>query len=155
MSAMIEKLQTSSMYRLYKSFTPASRAAILFAIPFTVVDAVHYYTAGTALLFSLPLLVLIYLVCGWVAAVIASQEQVDLSKLPGTGRSAGLRLWLTSTVINTLLAVVILGFLSLGITMLSAAVYLCLAPLHALGSALMGWLGGWLYHQYVKRTGAS
>lgn len=143
------------MYRLYKSFTPASRAAILFAIPFTVVDAVHYYTAGAALLFSLPLLVLIYLACGWVAAVIASQEQVDLSKLPGTGRSAGLRLWLTSTVINTLLAVVIMGILSLGTTMLSAAVYLCLAPLHALGSALMGWLGGWLYYQYVKRTGAS
>ena len=150
----IRKFKESPHFYLYRSFTPASQAAILFAIPFTLVDAIHYYTAGTALVFSLPLLVLIYLLCGALAAKIAYQDALDVNKLPPIGRSAALRLWLTSTVLNTLIAV-IFGIVSLGVTLLSGAVYLCLfAPFHALGSALVGWLGGWLYQQYVLRTSA-
>ena len=155
MNQVMTKLQSSTIYNLYHSFTPASRAAMLFAIPFTLVDAIHYYTAGSALIFSLPLLGLIYVLCGGLAARFAHQDELDPGKLPAIGRSAGLRLWLTSTVINTLLAL-ILGFASLGVSLLGGAVYLCLfAPLHALVSAMTGWLGGWVYQQYIKRTSVS
>ncbi len=155
MNQVMNKFQGSPLSGLYNSFTPASRSAILFAIPFTVVDAIHYYTAGTALIFSLPLVVLIYLLCGALAVKIAHQEGQEMKVLSSIGRSAAVRLWLTSTVINTLISV-LLGFTSLGLTLLSGAFYLCLfAPLHALGSALVGWLGGWLYQQYVLRTNIS
>lgn len=155
MNQFLNKIQGSTLSGLYISFTPASKAAILFAIPFTIIDATHYLTAGTALIFSFPLLVLIYLLCGVLAAKIAHQEELEIKMLPGTGRSAGMRLWLTSTVINTSISV-LLGFTSLGLTLLGGAFYLCLfAPLHALGSALVGWLGGWLYQQYKIRTNSS
>jgi len=145
-------MKESSLVDLYESFSPASRAVILFAIPFTVVDAVHYFTAGTVLAFSFPLLALIYLLCGGLAAKIAHQDAQDAHILPGVGRTAGLRLWLTSTSINILISVLV-GFTTLGVTWMSGAVYLCLfAPFHAIGSALIGWCGGWLYQQFIKRT---
>ncbi|MHC1733392.1 MAG: hypothetical protein AB9888_15345 [Bacteroidales bacterium] len=154
MSELFIKFQRCSIYKLFNSFTPASRAVILFAIPFTIVDAVHYYTAGGALVFSLPLLLVSYLLCGVLASKFARQDEQELSEWPGVGRSAGLRLWLTSTVINTLLAI-FLGFVSLGATLLTGVVYLCLfAPIHLLGSVLVGQLGGWLYQQIVQRTSA-
>jgi len=153
MNQVMDKLHDSSLYKLYNSFSPASRAAILFAVPFTIVDAIHYFTAGTALIFSFPILILIYLYCGSVAARIAYPSEQDASNLPRIGRSSALRLWLTSTVINTLL-MIILGFASLGITLLSGVFYLCLfVPFHVLGSALSGWVGGWLYQQYIHRIG--
>ncbi|GEM_PF-1804375 len=155
MNHVIEKFQQNSAYKFYKTFSPASRATILVILPFVVVDAFHYYTAGTALIFSLPLLFLAYLFCGWLAAAMAIGDGQDWQRLPRVGCSAAVRLWLTSTIINTILSVAIVGILSLGSTLLSAAVYLCLAPLHALGSALAGWLGGWLYQQYAKRIKAA
>lgn len=146
------KFQSSSIHRLYHSFTPASRAAILFALPFTLIDAIHYYTAGTALVFSFPLLALIYMICGAVAVKIATSEGVETDRITQVGRSAGWRLWLVSTITNTLIAT-LLGFVSLGGTLASGVVYLCLfAPFHAVGSVLASSLGGWLYQQYVRRT---
>jgi hypothetical protein len=152
--AMI-KFKDSSFFRLYKSFTPASRAAILFLIPFTLVDAIHYYTAGTALIFSFPLLALVYIVCGTLAARIARMDDLPPQSFPRVSSSAALRLMLASTVINTLVSL-LLGFLTLGSTLLSGMAYLCLfMPFHALGSFLAGWLGGWLYQQILHRTSTS
>lgn len=137
--------------RLYHSFSPASRAVIWFAVPFTLLDAVHYYTAGAAIVFSLPLLMLIYLLCGGVAARLACLEGATQDRLPRMGQTATIRLWLVSTVINTSLAFV-LGLTSLGITIISGLFYLCLAPIHLAGSALIGWLGGWIYQKLYQRT---
>ena len=151
MNQVLAKFHNKDLSNLWHSFTPASRAAIILGIPFTVIDSIHYYTAGTALVFSLPLLALIYGLCGIFAARFARQEGQELGRLPSSGRSAGLRLWLTSTVINILL-VISLGIPTLGVTLLSGAVYVCLfTPLHASGSALVGWLGGWLCQQYYIR----
>ncbi|MEI7850039.1 MAG: hypothetical protein WCK35_29875, partial [Chloroflexota bacterium] len=97
---------------------------------------------------------IIYLLCGVKAARITLQEEPEATNLARVGRSAGLRLWLTSTVLNILLAVV-MGFASLGLSIIGGTVYLCFTPLHALGSALLGWLGGWLYEQYVRRVNAN
>jgi len=142
----------SRLGKLYRSFSPASRAVIWFALPFTLLDALHYYTAGAAIAFSLPLLVLAYLVCGSIAARMACVEGAQPDTFPRTGLNAAVRLWLVSTVINTLLAF-ILGLTSLGITIVSSAFYLCLAPIHLAGSALTGRLGGWIYQKLYQRTG--
>lgn len=152
MNQVMSIFQESRFSALFASFLPASRVALLLALPFTIVDAIHYFTAGTALAFSIPLLVVIYILCGSIAAQIAHREGKDLGSLPREGRSAALRLWLISTLINTLLSV-ILGFASLGATILSGTIYLCLlGPFHALGSAIAGWFGGWLYKGYTDRT---
>ena len=146
------RFKGTAVFRLYRSFSPASRAAILFTIPFTLVDAIHYYTAGTSLLLSFPLVVLIYLACGVVAARMATQDNPTADKLFRVGGMAGLRLWLTSTAINTLISV-LLGFVSLGITIVGTILYLCFsAPLHALGSWLIGGIGGWIHQQIMERT---
>ncbi len=137
--------------RLYHSFSPASRAVIWFVLPFTLLDAVHYYTAGAAIVFSLPLLMLIYLLCGCIAARLACLEGAQQDSFPRTGQTATIRLWLVSTMINTFLAFV-LGLTTLGITIISGMFYLCLAPIHLAGSALIGWLGGWLYQRLYQRT---
>jgi len=152
MNAILIKFRGSSLHRLYRSFTPASRAVILFALPFMVVDAIHYFTAGTALIISFPLLALVYLACGALAAGFARHDGQGGGSLPGVGRSAGLRLWLTSTVVNILISL-LLGFFSLGISTLMGTVALCLyVPFHALISVCCGWLGGWLYQEYIRRT---
>jgi len=151
MNTDTNKFKASSIYKLYNSFGPVSRAVILFVIPFTLVDALHYYTAGSALVFSFPVLIVIYLLCGAQAAKFAQFDGEDPKPQPAIGRSAGFRLWLSSTIINTILAI-ILGVASFGFSLLGGAAYLCLfAPLHALGSALVGWLGAWIYLEYQKR----
>lgn len=137
--------------RLYRSFSPASRAVIWFALPFTLLDALHYYTAGAAIAISLPLLILIYLLCSGSAARLACLEGTPQESLTRIGQTATIRLWLVSTVINTLLAFV-LGLTSLGVTIISGMFYLCLAPIHLAGSALIGWLGGWAYQKLYQRT---
>jgi hypothetical protein len=151
MNQELTQKHNSSLHRLYKSFSPASRAVIILSIPFTLIDAIHYFTAGAALLISFPFLVVIYLICGGLAARFAYQESKDTTRLPRIGLSAGWKLCLTSTVINVLISI-ILGLASLGVSTLSGAFAFCLyVPFHALVSILVGWTGGWLYRQYVQR----
>lgn len=152
MNQVLTQFDDSSFNHSIQKFSPSTRAALLFAIPFTVVDAIHYYTAGTAIILSFPILILFYLLCGALAAKFSFQDQQEGSNLTRAGSSAGVRLWLISTVANSLVAV-ILGFASIGITLLSGTAYLCLcAPLHAIGSAVVGGLGGWIYQQWHQRT---
>lgn len=153
MNAGLARFNESWLGKLYHSFSPASRAVIWLALPFTLLDALHYYTAGAALIFSLPLLMLIYFLCGSLAARLECVEGAQSKDLPRIGQNAAVRLWLISTVINTLLAFV-LGLTSLGITIVSSAFYLCLAPIHLAGSALIGRLGGWIYQKLYQRTGS-
>jgi len=151
MSQIITKLKSSNFWAFIKSFSPATQAALIFAIPFTLLDAVHYYTAGTALVITFPLLIVFYLLCGALAAKIALQSGQDRNQLPRHGRSAGLKLWLISTVINILINI-FLTPVSLGASIVSGVAYLCLfALLHALSSAIAGWAGGWCYKQYINR----
>lgn len=147
--------QNSAVSRLYNSFSPAGRAVIWLALPFFLLDAVHYYTAGIGLVFSLPLLVLAYLGCGLLAAGFAHQEGRDAQTLPAVGRSAGFLLWLTSTMLNSL-AAFFLGLASLGTVLLSSASHLCLFAIpHGIASMLVGWTGGWLYQRLAQRAGNS
>jgi hypothetical protein len=150
-----ENLQSKlvPLANLFTSFSPASRAALLFSLPFAALDALHYLTAGSALVLSLPLVMLFYLGCGALAAKLALNQGQDFSRLAREGLSAGLRLFLLSTAIN-LVAGVLLGVASLGATLAGGLVYLCLVgPVHAIGSLLLGWAGAWLYGQIARRSG--
>jgi len=73
-------------------------------------------------------------------------------QLPHQGFNAGIKLWLISTVINALIAVII-GTASLGLTVLLGLPYMLLCgPVFLVGSGLGGWFGGWLSKNYHQRT---
>ena len=152
MRELTNRFRETAVFRLYRSFSPASRAAILLTIPFTLVDAIHYYTAGTALVVSFPLVILVYLVCGITAGRMATRDDPTADKLFRVGGMAAFRLWLTSTVINVLISV-LLGFVTVGATVVATTAYLCLsAPLHAMASWVIGGTGGWLHQEIRERT---
>ena len=121
---------------------PSLRAAIFVAIPFTIVDFFNYYSAGTALVLSLPLQIILYGGVGALAAKFASDAGRESSPLPFTGALAGLALWLFSTVVNTVISLII-GASTLGATLILGIPYLCFcAPFQMVGGGLMGALGG-------------
>ena len=80
---------------------PYVSAALMFAIPFMVVDFFNYYSAGTALVLSTPLLAIFYTACGAVAGKLAGDRDFSPNFLL-TGAFAGIILWLVSTVVNTI-----------------------------------------------------
>jgi low temperature requirement protein LtrA len=144
MAERIAHLRGSRAAAFFNSFSPSSRAALIFVIPFTVVDAIHYYTAGTALVFSLPLVILIYLFCGAVAGKFSFADGVEKTAMLKAGAIAGVKLWFMSTIINTIISLVI-GASSLGLTLILGIPYLCLcSPIVAAGTAIAG-LGSYIY----------
>ena len=144
-------IRSSKFARLIGSFSPSTRAAALLALPFALVDAVHYYTAGTAIVVSLPLLALLYLACGALAAHFSTRTEGEGSEPKRTGFRAGITLWAFSTAINTLVSMVT-GALSLGVTMLLGIPYLLLCgPVHALFGGLVALLGAAIYQSIHHR----
>ena len=124
---------------------PVARAAIMFALPFIAVDFFNYYSAGTALVISGPILAIMYAACGALAAKFAAGPDMVTGDYVKTGALAGLMLWLLSTVINSVIGLII-GTASLGTTLLLGVPYLCLcAPIQMIGGALAGMLGAYIY----------
>lgn len=129
----------------FSSLPPYIHAPLIFSIPFIVADFFNYYSAGTALVISLPVLGLIYIICGVLSSKFAADQGRASSELLYIGAFAGLVLWLVSTVVNTIIAL-ILGTATLGTSLLLGIPYLCLcAPLQMVGGGLMGAFGGFLY----------
>jgi hypothetical protein len=129
----------------WEGLPPGVRAATLFAIPFTAVDILNYFSAGTALALSLPVLALMYAGCGALGARYAGNDGHESSEFPFVGATAGLSLWLTSTVVNTIISLIV-GTATLGSTLLLGLPYLCLcAPAQLVGGGLIGALGGLVY----------
>ena len=129
----------------FKTLPPSMRAALIFGIPFIAVDFFNYYSAGSALVLSLPVLGLLYAGCGALSSKFAADDRVAGGDFAKYGALGGLSLWLTSTVFNTLVSLII-GAASLGVTLLLGVPYLCLcAPLQLVGGALMGAIGGFCY----------
>lgn len=134
--------KASGFLKGFSQIPPAVRAAILFAIPFIVVDFFNYYSAGAAMAISLPILALLYAGCGALAAKFAADHGRVGGQLALNGLYAGLCLWLVSTVVNTIIGL-ILGTASLGLTLIGTIPYLCLcAPVQLVGGGAMGALGG-------------
>jgi hypothetical protein len=139
----------------FTSIHPSVQAALIVAIPFIAVDFFNYYSAGTALVISLPILMLLYIICGALAGFLAAKQGRVSSGFPMIGALAGLTLWLSSTIINTIIGLII-GTASLGVTLLLGIPYLCLcAPLQMIGGGLMGALGGFLLGLFHKGDSSS
>jgi hypothetical protein len=133
----------------FSSIPPFILAPLIFALPFIAVDFFNYYSAGTALAISLPILAILYAGCGALAVFFATKRGTGMAH-PMVGALAGLLLWLISTVVNTVISL-ILGTASLGMTLLLGIPYLCLcAPLQLVGGGLMGALGGFLLGLFHK-----
>ncbi|MBN1874683.1 MAG: hypothetical protein JXA33_10670 [Anaerolineae bacterium] len=132
----------------WKQLPPSVRAALSFALPFILADFFNYYSAGTALAISLPLLIILYIACGALSGKFSADDGRPSSEYLRSGALAGLTLWLLSTVTNTLLSLIV-GTLSLGITLVMGVPYLCLcAPVQLIGGGLFGGLGGLLFGRF-------
>jgi hypothetical protein len=137
------------------SIHPSILAALIFALPFIAVDFFNYYSAGTALALSLPVLALMYAGCGALATFFAIKQGRLSMGFPLIGALAGLMLWFVSTLVNTILSL-ILGTASVGLTLLLGIPYLCIcAPIQLIGSGLMGALGGFLLGLFYGNKSSS
>lgn len=151
MNEFTSSLQNSGINRFWSSLAPSTRAALALALPYTLVDAVHYYTAGSALVFSLPILIILYLWCGALAARFSSAGGHAADQWPTHGFKAGITLWLISTLVNALIAVLV-GVASLGLTLALGVPYLLLCgPVFLVISGLGGWLGARGYGAVSRR----
>ena len=138
----------------FLGLSPFIRAALIFALPFIVADFFNYYSAGTTLVFSMPILALLYAGCGALAGKFTANQGTSSSGYIGVGALAGLALWLISTVTNTIIGLII-GTLSFGTTLLLGLPYLCLcAPVQLIGGGLIGGFGGFIYSLIHKDSGA-
>jgi hypothetical protein len=148
----INHTPNASVKNIFRSFGPGTRAAFIFAIPFTLVDLIHYLTAGTAVSISFPIVFLLYIGCGALAAYFAEAEEGQSANAGRVGASAGVRLWLFATIINTFISLII-GAASLGATLILGIPYLCLcAPFHLVAGALFSALGGALFGFFYRRS---
>ena len=138
----------------WQRLPPAVQAALVFALPFIVADFFNYYSAGTALIISFPILVLFYTGCGALTCHFAAAAGQTHSNAY-LGATGGLLLWLASTVVNTVIGLVV-GTVSLGATLLLGLPYLCLcAPVQLIGGGLFGAFGGLLYGWVIGKRPAS
>ena len=133
----------------WSRFPPQLRAALLISVPFIAADFFNYYSAGTALILSLPVLALLFLGGGALADKFAADD--GRSALVFDGATSALILWAISLLVNGIIAL-IPGLLSFGATFLAGIPYVCLCgPFQLIGGALVGALGAWLYKVVAGR----
>jgi len=132
----------------WRGLPPPLRAVGVFCLPFVIVDAFNYYSAGAAQALSLPILLLLYAGCGALAAHLGrGRPGSDLRH----GATAGLVLWLVSFIVNGLIAL-LAGVATLGTTLLLGVPYLCLCgPVHLVAGGLCGLFGAWLYGLFIPK----
>lgn len=149
MKTKFDSLSETRIAFFLRSLSPSTRAALALALPFTLVDSLHYLSAGTALAFSLPVLLLIYLGCGMLAGLFTRSGSGVGS---GSGAWAGAKLWLISTLANIFVGL-LAGALSLGATLLLGVPYLLLcAPVSLVLGALAGAAGEALFGWFWRRS---
>ena len=148
-----DNIDSSGVRGFLGRFPPYVAAALIFALPFIVVDFFNYYSAGAASILSFPVLALLYALCGALAAhLAASGSELQPGVLARTGAITGVTLWFFSTVVNTIISLLI-GGASLGVTLFLGVPYLCCcAPLELAGGALTGAVGGLLYGLITGRA---
>lgn len=129
---------------------PQFRAALLVSIPYIAADFFNYYSAGTALALSLPILALLFLAAGALAAKFATAD--GRHDMVFVGATSAFIIWAISLVINGVIAL-IPGLMSFGATLLLGLPYVCLCgPFQLIGGVLMGALGGQLYKWVAGRS---
>lgn len=130
---------------------PHLRAALLVGLPFVAADFFNYYSAGSALIVSLPILALMFLASGALAAKFAADD--GRSDLIYVGALSALFLWLISLIINGIIAL-FAGLASFGVTLLLGVPYICFcAPFQLVVGGMVSALGAWLYGRFAGRRG--
>lgn len=126
------------------------RAALIVSVGLLILNGVTFLTAGTGAALSIPLLGLVYLGCGILAAKLDGEASV--SRAPVTaGAMGGAALWVISFLTNLLLTL-LLGAPSLGISLLVGIPYLCLcSPVELLLGGILGSFGGLIYGLFSRR----
>lgn len=135
----------------WRRLPPQLRAALLISVPFIAADFFNYYSAGTALAISLPILALMFLAGGALAAKFAADDgRADLIYV---GALSAFLLWLISLLVNGIIAL-FAGLASFGASLLLGVPYICLCgPFQLVGGGLVGALGAWLYRYFAGRDG--
>ncbi len=130
--------------RAFSTWPAPIRATVLVSIGLLILNVITFLSAGTAAPLSLPLLALVYLGCGALAARFSDEDE-SAANPTVVGALAGLALWIVSFLVNTLLTL-LLGAPSFGLSFLVGIPILCLCgPVELLAGAFMGSLGGFLY----------
>lgn len=133
----------------WRRLAPQLRAALLVSVPFIAADFFNYYSAGAALALSLPILGLLFLAAGALAAKFAADD--GRHDLVFVGATSAFLIWLISLLVNGVIAL-FSGLASFGATLLLGVPYICLCgPFQLIGGALVGALGGWLYKLIAGR----
>jgi hypothetical protein len=134
---------------------PQLRAALIFSIPFIVADFFNYYSGGTALLLTTPILLVLFTGCGALGAKFASDRGRASHDLLFVGAMSGFLLWLLSLVVNGIIALGA-GIFTFGVTLLLGIPYFCFCgPLNLLGGGIAGAIGAWLYRFFGGRRNSS
>lgn len=137
------------------SWNPSVRAALIFAIPFGLVDFFNYYSAGVAVTISCPIMSLMYAGCGAVAFRLSAGGDMGGANPMTTGALAGVCLWLISTVINSVISL-ILGTATIGMTLLLGVPYiLCCAPGFLFLGGFLSALGSMGYSSFFHKQSSS
>lgn len=139
----------------WASWNPSIRAALIFALPFGIVDFFNYYSAGVAIAISCPIMILMYAGCGAVAFKLSTDGDVSSGNPMVAGALAGACLWLISTVVNSLISL-ILGTVTVGMTLILGVPYiLCCAPGFLLLGGCLGALGAMGYSAFFHKRDSS
>ena len=87
------QIPLDSIVLSFNTIPPVPRAVIVFILPFIFTDFWNYYSAGAALALSSPILCLIYMGCGALAAQFANNGRDD-RRFTFNGATSGALLWL-------------------------------------------------------------
>jgi hypothetical protein len=124
---------------------PGVKAALILGLPFIAINAFNIFSLGSGLAISLPVEILLYTVCGFLAGKFAGDLGKSGQELILAGATAGVCLWGFSTLVNLLINL-IAGSLTFGGMLIFGIPYMCLcAPAELVGGGLAGTLGGFLY----------
>lgn len=122
---------------------PATQAALIFTVPFLIVDTINYFTGGTAIVLSGPILGLLYFGCGFYAAKLAHQK--GQSYTPLLGISTALILTILSFVVYGLFTL-FSGIFTIGFSLIFGLPFLiCLGPIKLVLGLIAGALGTLTY----------
>lgn len=122
---------------------PSIRAALIIAIGLIIVQVVNVLTIGVSLVVFYPVLLLIYLGNGALAAHFASQDHYPAHGMLVQGAGAGLALGVLEWLVYAVL-ISIFGAVTLGLGFTGIAVCALCGPVDVIIAALLGLLGALL-----------
>lgn len=138
----------------FARLSPPVRAAVIVSVVMLVLNLITFLTGGAGLALSLPLQLIVYGICGGLAAKFNVDDQGSASHIVA-GAISGLVLAGISFLVNVILTL-ILGAPSLGISLVVGVPYLCLCgPLQVIFGGLLASFGGFVYGLFAGRNGPS